>query len=100
MSNHIRQRLLESENMNLQHILDKARSLDTAQKHSEELSIAQAGFKPDDNAAVIHRPPVETIDKGNLASNEKNLNSKLNANKVKKRYFCGKKRHPRKDCLR
>ena len=65
--------------MNLQHILDKARSLDAAQKNSEEFSIAQAGFKPDDNAAVIHRPPVETIDQGNLASNEKNLNSELNA---------------------
>ena len=48
MSNHIRQRLLESENINLQYILDKARSLDAAQKNSEEFSIAQAGFKPDD----------------------------------------------------
>ena len=71
MSNHIRQRLLESENKILQHILDKARSLDGAQKNSEEFSIVQAGFKPDDNAAIIHRPPVETIDQGNLAPNEK-----------------------------
>ena len=59
MSNHIRQRLLESENMNLQHILDKVRSLDAAQKNFEEFSIAQAGFKPDNYAAVIHRPPVD-----------------------------------------
>ena len=44
MSNHICQRLLESESMNLQHILDKARSLNEAQKNSEEFSIAQAGF--------------------------------------------------------
>ena len=99
MSNHIFQSLLESENINLQHILDKARSLDAAQKNSKEFSIAQAGFKPDDNAAVIHRPPVKTIDQGNLASNEKNLNSESNAtSKFKKCYFCGMKRHPLKDC--
>ena len=80
-------------------VLDKARSLDAAQKNSEKFSIAQAGFKPDDNAAVIRRPPVETINQGNIASNEKNLNSELNAtSKVEKFYFCGKKRHPRKDC--
>ena len=85
--------------MNLHHILDKARSLDAAQKNSKEFSIAQAGFKPDDNAAVIHRPPVESIDQGNLASNEKNLNSELNAtSKVEKCYFCGKKCHLHKDC--
>ena len=85
--------------MNLQHILDKARSLDAAQKNSEEFSIAQASFKPDDNAAVIYRPPAEMIDQENLASNEKNLNSESNAtSKVEKCYFCGKKRHPRKDC--
>ena len=85
--------------MNLQHILDKARSLDAAQKNSEEFSIAQASFKPDDNAAVIYRPPAEMIDQENLASNEKNLNSESNAtSKVEKCYFFGKKRHPRKDC--
>ena len=84
--------------MNLQHILDKARSLDAAQKNFKEFSIAQAGFKPDDNAGIIRRPPVETIDQENLASSEKNLNSELNAtSKVEKCYFCGK-RHPRKDC--
>ena len=99
MSNHIRQRMLESENMNLQHILDRARSLDATKKNFEEFSIAQAGFRPDDSAAVIHRPPVETIDQENLASNEKNLNLELNAtSKVEKCYFRGKKRHPRKDC--
>ena len=75
-------------------VLDKARLLDAAQKNSEEFSIAQAGFKPDENAAVIHRPPVETIDQENLASSEKNLNSELNATSiVEKCYFCGKKRH-------
>ena len=42
MSNHIRQRLLESEKINLQHILDKLRSLDAAQKDSEEF--AKAGL--------------------------------------------------------
>ena len=99
MSNHIPKRLLESENMNLQHILGKARLLDGAEKNSEEFFIAQAGFKPDDNAAVIHRPPVETINQGNLAFNEKNFNSERNAtSKVEKCYFCGKKHHPRKDC--
>ena len=97
MSNHIRQRSLESENINLQHTLDKARLLDAAQKNSEKVSIAQAGFKPDDNAAVIYRTPAKTIDQGNLASNEKNLNSESNAtSKVEKCYFCGKKRHTRK----
>ena len=44
MSNHICQRFLESENINLQYILDKAILLDAAQKNSEEFSIAQAGF--------------------------------------------------------
>ena len=85
--------------MNLQHVLDKARSLDAGQKNSEEFSIAQAGFKPDNNASVFHRPPVKMIDQGNLASNKKNLNSELNATSiVEKCYFCGKKRHSRKDC--
>ena len=99
MSNPIGQRLLESENINLQHILDKARSSDVAQKNSEEFSIAQSGFKPDDKAAVIQRPPVKTIDQRNLASNEKSLNSELNASsKVEKCYFSRKKRHSRKDC--
>ena len=87
MFNHIRQGLLESENLNLQHILliYKARSLKAAQKNFEEFFIVHAGFKPKDNAAAIHRLPVKTIDQTNLASNGKSLNSKLNAtSKVEK----------------
>ena len=85
--NHICQKLLESD-INLQHILDKARSLDAPQKNSEEFSIAHTDFIPDDNAAAIHRLSVETIDQRNLASNKKNLNAELNVtDKVKKVIF-------------
>lgn len=55
----IRQRLLESENMQLQHVFDKARSLVLAQRNAELININFPSLLPGSSAAVSTPTPEE-----------------------------------------
>ena len=99
----IRQRLLERENMTLTQILDRARSLETAQYNSEKFCIKQQGLDADNSVASAQQliyeatklssfPTMQRLeaDNCNICAASKLLETKC--------FYCGNKRHPRKDC--
>jgi len=87
----IRQRLLESENLDLQHIFDKAKSLDEAQQNAEVISESRPISSVSNNVAAM--TPSDQI----TEPRERNISeAETVAVLTKKCYFCGNKRHARR----
>ena len=99
LSNAIRQRLLESENMTLTQILDSARSLEAAQSNSEKFFIKQQGLDADNSIASAQQltheatelssfPTMQRLeaDNSNICAASKLLETKC--------FYCGSKCHP------
>ena len=89
----VRQRLLESDNLTLQHVFDKARSLEEAQRNAEQITGTYPSFTSvSSNAAAINATGSETKEQC-LTIDEENV-----AAVREKCYFCGNNKHARKLC--
>ena len=105
MSGHIRQRLLENKTLDLQTAVDKARALETAQKHSE--SYNQSSYELNEfNAATslpterqTYQPQHEQLTAAAASPRYVAPRGTPTSQTTGKRcFFCGQARHPRIQC--
>ena len=93
VSNEIRQRLLENNNLTLQAAFDKARSLETAQKNAE-MYLPSSSHQT--NSFHIAKLQTEVTDNADVSKEESSgrycyaINAKCS--------YCGNNRHSRKIC--
>ena len=93
----IHQQLLESENMNLQRIIDRARSLEEAQRNAEKFRAPnlEASF-----TAATTSHALDQVSETSTSPADRNVSTSglCGAAHSTKCYFCGNKRHLRKEC--
>ena len=93
----IRQRLIESENMNLQRIIDRARSLEEAQRNAEKFRAPnlEASF-----TAATTSHALDQVSETSTSPADRNVSTSglCSAAQSTKCYFCRNKRHLRKEC--
>ena len=92
----IRQRLLESANMNLQRIIDRARLLEGAQRNAEKFRAPnlEASF----TAATTSHALDQVSETSSTADRNVSTSGLCGAAQSTKCFFCGNKHHPRKEC--
>ena len=98
MSNAIRQRLLESENLDLNSVIAKARSLEAEQINADRFGLKCSDLASYNTAAINGASSEEQ--KFEKSCSEKDPTSVVGVANAKPStcYFCGNKQHPRKDC--
>ena len=98
MSNAIGQRLLESENLDLNSVIAKTRSLEAAQINADKFGLKRSDLASYNSAAINGAFSEEqNFEKSCSKKDPTSVVGAANA-KPSTYYFCGNKQHPRKDC--